>query len=176
MRLLLVLVMVLISQNAAPPLREQKFEGDIKEKAEKLVVEDLNGQEVKIKELLKDKVVFINFWATWCPYCVDEMPSLERLRTQFTGNKEVVFIFASDESAYTLRNFIKRKRLSVNIPIYVLKSRERLSVYPVIPETYIIAPRSNKIVECIGSAQWDHESVVKLLEKLTKENKPQNQP
>jgi thiol-disulfide isomerase/thioredoxin len=57
-----------------------------KVKAINFTLKDINGEEVKLMDY-RGKIVFLNFWATWCPPCRDEMPSMEKLYTKFTIRK-----------------------------------------------------------------------------------------
>jgi thiol-disulfide isomerase/thioredoxin len=52
---------------------------------------DENGKDITLSSL-KGKVVFINFWATWCPPCIHEMPSINTLKQSFNGNDDIVFL------------------------------------------------------------------------------------
>ena len=67
----------------------------------------LQGEAVNF-ESHKGKVVFLNFWATWCPPCVAEFPAIEDLYTQY-GN-EVEFILISNESASVVESFVQKER------------------------------------------------------------------
>ncbi|MGY0039594.1 TlpA family protein disulfide reductase [Pedobacter sp. NJ-S-72] len=58
---------------------------------------DVNGKEIDLGEL-RGKVVFLNFWATWCPPCLAEMPSVNALHEKFKDDKDVVFILVDADS------------------------------------------------------------------------------
>lgn len=70
---------------------------------------DLNGKEWKLSEL-RGKVALINFWATWCPPCRKEIPTLESLRSRF-GKKGLVILGVSDEDAAKLEKFAKERKV-----------------------------------------------------------------
>ena len=61
---------------------------------------DTNGNHLSVASL-KGKVVFINFWATWCPPCRAEMPSLNKLYQEFENDKDIVFLFVSEDEELT---------------------------------------------------------------------------
>src|SRR3546814_7995862 len=58
---------------------------------------DKSGNIISLNSL-KGKVVFINFWATWCPPCIAEMPSIQELYTEFKDNDQVVFLMADGDN------------------------------------------------------------------------------
>jgi thiol-disulfide isomerase/thioredoxin len=69
----------------------------------------LNGTEVTFSQF-KGKVVFLNFWATWCPPCTVELPNIQRLHESLK-TKDVVFVVSSYEDENVVRDFISSKRL-----------------------------------------------------------------
>ena len=77
---------------------------------------DGNGKSVTLKDL-KGKVVFINFWATWCPPCIEEMPSINKLRQTFKG-EDIVFLMVDVDNRYDQAKAFMDKN-SFNLPVYV---------------------------------------------------------
>jgi thiol-disulfide isomerase/thioredoxin len=76
---------------------------------------DENGNIIPTNEL-KGKVVFINFWATWCPPCRAEMPSLNKLYNQFKDDNRIVFLFLNeDDNSDKAKAFLKNKDYSFPI-------------------------------------------------------------
>src|ERR1700754_5234198 len=61
---------------------------------------DTKGQTINTTDL-KGKVIFVNFWATWCPPCIAEMPSVNQLYTRFKNNNNVVFMVVDVDNDYT---------------------------------------------------------------------------
>ncbi len=116
---------------------------------------------------LKGKVIFLNIWATWCPPCVAEMPSIQKLYNKFKG-QEVVFVCVSDEENETIAKFIKERKFT--FPVYRTSKKSPKDFQTEgIPATFIIS-RAGKIVsQHIGSANWANPKVVELLEKLLAE-------
>ena len=78
---------------------------------------DLEGNKVNLKQS-KQRVVLINFWATWCPPCVAEMPELQELYDNYKG--QVDFYFVSTENKEKLQLFLDKKEYS--LPVYIQKA------------------------------------------------------
>jgi len=115
----------------------------------------LTGQEVDLQSF-SGRLVLLNFWATWCLPCVEEMPSLERLHRALAPRGLVVLSVSADEDEGTLRSFLKR--VPVSFPVLrdpggrVAASRYVIKGYP---ETLVIdgAGAIREIV--VGPAAWD---------------------
>lgn len=126
-------------------------------------LQTLDGQALTFTEL-QGKVVFLNFWATWCMPCVGEMPSMQRLYDQM-HTENIAFVFVSNEKVETVRKFVTAK--SYTLPIYLL-SGERPSVFQArgIPATFIVSKTGTLAFRYVGSAKWDDPSSIAFLKKL----------
>ncbi len=111
----------------------------------------------------KGKVIVLNFWATWCPPCVAEMPSFQKLYDDF-GN-EVEFYFVSQEEEGPLKRFLEKK--GYDLPVYRSLSYipEQL-VSNSLPTTYVISKSGDIVVEKTGAADWNTEGFRQLLREL----------
>lgn len=126
-------------------------------------VMDLDWQTINIKNSTGDKPVFLNFWATWCPPCVKEMPSIEKLYDKFKDR--VFFACISKEELNDLGAFQKKK--GVHIPIYKINGKVPSDFESRgIPATFIISPDGKILFKHVGGADWSHEKVVKFMEKM----------
>jgi len=122
----------------------------------------------KVKNLTQyeGKVVFLNIWASWCPPCIAEMPSIENLYKSFEGRDEFVFLLVSmDEDFADAENFMESRNL--NLPIYHYRSRDRL-VYTsdLLPTTYVITQEGKIAMEKRGMAKYDTPAFKQFLEEL----------
>lgn len=129
------------------------------------VFSDDEGKPVDILDL-KGKVVFLNFWATWCPPCKAEMPSIQNLVKKFKGNDKVVFMLVEieheKEKAHT---FLKENKL--NLPIYYPESEipsEWLGQS--IPTTIILDKDGRIAARHEGMADYDRKEVFEFITDL----------
>ncbi len=133
-------------------------------------LEDLSGNKVSLKDY-KGKIVFLNFWASWCPACRIEMPSMEKLWQKFKDKDFVIVAVDLGEPKEKVLSFIKQNKLT--FPVLLDKKQKTMRPYQItaIPTTYII-DRDGKIIgKAIGAREWDKEESIKLFEFLLKDKK-----
>ena len=113
----------------------------------------------------EDKVVFINFWATWCPPCVAEMPDINALYQEM-GDKGIEFVMISfDDEFQKAKNFVGKKEF--DFPIYQLASPlPKVYESSAIPTTYVISPEGKIVVSKSGMAKYNTKKFKKFLEEL----------
>ena len=114
----------------------------------------------------RGKVVFLNIWASWCPPCIAEMPSIASLYDQLKNDDDVVFLLVSmDENFDDAKQFMTSR--DFNMPIYHYRGRDREN-YPsdLIPTTYVITPDGRIAMEKKGMAKYDSPEFVEFIEKL----------
>jgi len=126
---------------------------------------DANEQVVDAYDL-KGKTVFMNIWATWCPPCVAEMPSINALYQEFKDNDRVAFIMISQDREFEKAiQWIERKGL--DLPIYQLRTRlPSLYETGVVPSTFVISPDGKVVVKKTGLANYNTNKFRKLLTEL----------
>jgi len=127
---------------------------------------DLAGRTVRLSGL-RGKVVVLNLWATWCPPCVDEMPSMERLYATLRDADFALLAVSQDEDGKrVVAPFVERMRLS--FPVLLDPDRQVGDRYGVsgYPETFVI-DRNGLIVEhVIGPRDWDQPGEIAALRAL----------
>ena len=124
-------------------------------------VVDMYGQKIRFADL-RGKVVVLNLWATWCPPCRAEMPSLDNLWKAFQGNADIAVICASEEAAEDVRAHPVSR--TVTMPLYVFASETPKELdAPALPTTFIFDRAGRMIFEHAGMAQWDAPEVVEFL-------------
>ncbi|WP_459212280.1 TlpA family protein disulfide reductase [Aquimarina rhabdastrellae] len=125
----------------------------------------VNTPSINFKET-EGKVILINYWATWCPPCIAEMPSLQKVYNDYKD--EVVFLFVTTDDDPELNKFMNDKKY--DFPIYrALTSAPKPLNGKSLPTTYVIDKEGTIIVDKIGAADWNSSSTRELLDKLIKE-------
>jgi len=127
---------------------------------------DLEGHSVSLAQY-RGKTVFLNLWATWCPPCVAELPSIARLaRTPRLDH--VAFLCVSvDQDPDSVRRYVQGK----DWPMTVLHATDLPVAFRTgnaIPSTFLIAPDGRIAASYVGGAEWDDPSVVAFIERLTR--------
>ena len=115
-------------------------------------------------ESMKGKVIFMNFWATWCPPCIAEMPSIDKLHDEM--GDEVVFVMLSLDQDFELaKAFDKRK--GYNLPLYTLGGNlPDMYESSAIPTTYVIDAAGNLALTHKGMADYNSEEFKTFLNSL----------
>ena len=116
----------------------------------------------------KGKVVILNFWATWCPPCRVEMPSMEILFQRFNAQGLEILAVDIGENASTVQQFIRSA--GYTFPVLLDSANRVSSVYGIeaIPTTYIIDREGKIIGRVIGSIMWDNQRVIAAIDALLK--------
>ncbi|MCA1949085.1 MAG: TlpA family protein disulfide reductase [Treponema sp.] len=128
-------------------------------------VPGLDGKQIDIKDFAGSWVV-LNFWATWCPPCKAEMPSMEEFFKTFKNNKLTIFAISTGEKPDTVKNFIKANPHS--FPIGLDSSGQLGAVFASrgIPTTYIVNPEGKVIAGTIGGRDWMDKKTVEAFKTL----------
>ena len=138
---------------------------DEKIKAQNFVLKDLNGNLVRLDDF-RGTVVFLNFWATWCPPCRVEMPSMEKLYKEFKNKKFIILAVDMQEDSETVRKFKEKFKLS--FPILLDEDGVVASFYGVsgIPATYFIDRAGYLYAAAMGARDWASEDALELIKHL----------
>jgi thiol-disulfide isomerase/thioredoxin len=128
-------------------------------------VTDLSGAQ-KSRSSLKGKTVLLNFWATWCPPCKEEIPSIDALSKAMKGKNFEVFAVSLGEDTETVRRFITEQKVS--FPVY-LDSRNTLArnyASQGIPTTYILDKEGRFIAGMVGSYDYNNPEFIAIMDEL----------
>ena len=128
-------------------------------------LKDMNGQQVSLADF-KGKIVFLNFWTTWCPTCRIEMPSMEKLHRKLKDKDFAMVTVNLQESASQVKTFFKEFKLTFTA---LLDSTGEVGVsfgIRAIPTTYILDKTGRIIGLANGPREWDSKDAVALFENL----------
>ena len=114
---------------------------------------------------MRGKVVLLNFWATWCPPCVEEMPSLVALQKRM-GDKLTILAVSVDEDEGEYRRFLVRHRIELLTVRDAEQKSNMLYGSTRFPETYVIDPGGVVQRKFVGPVDWERADVIAYLEKL----------
>lgn len=121
---------------------------------------DMEGEPLNMQQF-RGKVLFINFWATWCKPCILEMPSIANAQKVLKEN--VVFILASPENAGETEAFRKENKYPF---LYTrIENMESLGIQA-LPTTYIISSNGNLVFSEPGIRKWDDSSNIRMLQQI----------
>ncbi len=140
-------------------------------KAPAFELKDLNGTEVELEDF-SGKIVFLNFWATWCPPCREEMPSMEKLYTEFKDKDFMMLAVELREDTKRVREF--KERYQLNFPILVDSDGMVGVFYGVrsIPTTYRVDKDGYLIGAALGARNWATPEAFGLIQQLVNHSPP----
>ena len=156
-----------------PVVRAQIIEQPLAPELAEYGLENGRGQRVRLADFPRDHLLFVNFWATWCKPCVDELPSMVRLARKLAGRKFAMIAVSYDEDWADLRAFFNRVFGGVPRGVYLLRDpatreaamlRTRFGTYK-LPETYLI--REGRILSrFVNHRDWVVPAMVEFFERL----------
>ena len=129
----------------------------------------VNNQYVNLKQH-KNKVILVNFWATWCPPCVHEMPSMQKLQNSFSTDDFIILGVNMAEEKSVISQFLKNK-VSVNFPILMDSDGTALKRWNVFafPTSYVIDKKGQISYSLFGSIEWDDQETISIIKNLIDE-------
>jgi len=128
-------------------------------------LKDLNGSNISLSDF-NGKIVFLNFWTTWCPTCRIEMPSMEKLHQKLKNNDFAMVTINLQESASQVKAFFKEFKLTFTA---LMDSNGEVGAsfgIRAIPTTYIL-DKTGRIIGLVnGPREWDSKEAIALFENL----------
>ncbi|CRI63995.1 putative Thiol-disulfide oxidoreductase resA [Thiocapsa sp. KS1] len=129
---------------------------------------DLQGPAGEPQRLLdhRGKPIILNFWATWCPPCRAEMPSMQRAHETVTDEGISVIAVNVGEDAETIARFLSET--DVDFPIPMDLDSEVVQSYPVkgLPTTFVIDPEGRLVYSATGEREWDDPALLDQVRAL----------
>ena len=128
-------------------------------------LKDLAGKQVGLKEL-RGKVVFLNFWATWCPPCIEEMPSMEKLHQELEKDGLVTLAVNFQESPAQVKEFFTKHNLTFTALLDRDGKVSELYQAWALPVSVIINKRGEIAARAMGSKDWYSDEARQFFRKL----------
>jgi peroxiredoxin len=124
-----------------------------------------DGKKISLKDF-RGKVVLLNFWASWCVPCREEMPAMEKLYQEYKQKNFVVLAVAVKDRKQDAVDFVKELKLTY--PIALDPNAQVGNVYGAwgLPATYLIGPKGEGLARGWGPADWYNQPVRKLIQDL----------
>jgi len=134
-------------------------------RAEDFTVALLHGEPLKLKEQ-RGKAVMINFWATWCPPCREEMPAMERLYRRHRERGFVLLAVSVDTDASLVRPFLEQHKLT--FPVTLDAKMDLANTYGVraLPSSFLVDRHGYLTAVALGPRAWDNRAAHALVEGM----------
>ena len=159
----LIVLLFIASSCSDSKKQESKSISSFQAEIEKVKLTSLKGMPIDMKQY-NGKAVFINFWATWCKPCIEEMPTIKKAMALFNDEK-IEFIFASDESTEEIQAFETEHRYGFNYT--KAGNMEDLNIIG-LPTTFIFDKDGKQVFSEMGYRKWDDKANIDLLLKIAK--------
>jgi len=131
----------------------------VSEKVATSTYEDIEGNPIELSDY-KGKRVLMNYWATWCRPCIEEMPDMEKAQT-ILANENYVFLFASDQSIEKIVKFKEARGFQLEfIKFNGVYAEENVSA---LPATFIYNEAGEKVLRFDGGLKWDSPEMIEKL-------------
>jgi thiol-disulfide isomerase/thioredoxin len=130
-----------------------------------LVLRELDGRRHRLADY-RGKVVLVNFWATWCVPCRDEMPSIQRLKDRLADKPFVVLAVNLDEPEARVRTFLSQMKVDFTVLLDPEKKAAKAWKARILPASFVIGPDGRIRYSVVGELDWGHDRVVSRISEL----------
>lgn len=150
---------------AASCSREEAAKPEVGHLAPDFTLADLDGVEHTLSDS-RGKVVFVNLWATWCPPCRQEIPSMVRLYQAMKGQPFEILAVSEDRDVEAVRRFVAQYQIP--FPVLMDPDKEVYRLYRAtgVPETHLIDPQGRIQGSQIGPFDWEAPEVARAVRAL----------
>ena len=167
MKYLFIVIIFVISNLSHSYENNQLLLNNEPKKVGSIELSTLEGKKINIFNREKKNIYLINFWATWCPPCIKEIPELLKLEQKYKKDIRVIFISVDLNPKKALPKFLEKKKLG-NIEPFLdnkLELAKKLKV-KIMPTTLVIDKDLNEISRVEGYIDWLDNKFLKEFEKL----------
>ena len=172
---IIVATVFFISSSALADWQQPELSHNLTPVKKSVVASDfeLQNMDEEIKKLsdYRGQVVLLNFWATWCPPCIREMPSMERLHQEINAKDFKVIAINQMEEIDDVFAFTGQLEVDPTFEILFDKTSKVSNDYAVkgLPTTYLIDKQGNIRYRAIGGREFNHPDVIKIINQLIDE-------
>lgn len=133
---------------------------------------DVDSKPVSLSEY-KGKIVLLNFWATWCPPCVKEMPSMQRLKNHFADKPFEIVAINIGESSTAVSSFLFELDTELTFPILLDEEGMSYQAFGIrgLPMTLLLDEEGGLILRTLGGKDWDSEAAIQLIDEALNSKK-----
>ena len=133
-----------------------------------LKFKDDEGKEISFSDF-QDKILLVNFWATWCAPCIKEMPSLDRLKKKINKNFDVIAVSVDRDGVKKVKDFFNENKIT-NLEKYFDTKNSLAKEMNLIglPTSFFINKKGDLIGYFQGDMEWDNDTVIEFINYLIK--------
>jgi peroxiredoxin len=161
---LLLLVSCLVFQLA---IADNQLTGMVKQPpAAHFQLPDLDGNIHRLQDY-RGKPIIINFWASWCPPCRKELPSMNRAWKKIKGEVAMIAINVGEDEE-TIKRFMQD--YPIDFQVLLDKNVSSMQMWPIngLPTTFVVSPDGNIYYQAVGEREWDNEELLQKVKYLIK--------
>ena len=166
----IIVFIYLISSSSSYAIQELNLKNLVihknPKKLEKINFKNINNETINLNSFEKSLII-INFWATWCAPCIEEMPSLNRLKTNpIFNNLEIIPINVGRDNIEKTKDFYKKLKIK-DLKIYFDKDVELAKKFLLrgLPTTVFVNKQGEEFARVIGFVNFDDKNIIKWLKK-----------
>jgi peroxiredoxin len=167
----LILVLSLMAGNLVAGQEDLLTPIQGRPQAPDFILKDVNGHTHQLADY-RGKVVVVNFWATWCPPCVLEMPSMQKAWEAIRKDNVVMLAINNGEDAKRVQAFYHKS--NVTFPLLLDTNANIMAEWKArgMPSTFVVDPEGRLVYQALGGRDWNHPTILRVLRNLVKKPDP----